>query len=212
MVLRYDWPWMMGETLSSEKRARDECQGWRRSSMTCCTCHGKAAPGTWSSRGWGCPTSQNLFSPLGPTPHGRKEIHSWEGWCGLIHEDASSREAVSRTVVGRVSHCTPKPGIHDGRLACSDLRLASCGLQEEGWVVVRCLPTHVDLSLSHWLSRGATVDGRHTRRSGSPMTRDTDLGIGTSLWERSVLRKPETPAGGLSSQGSLDTRRRGHTH
>ena len=137
--------------------------------------------------------------------------------CGLwIHfgekSPASSREAVSRTVVGRVSHCTPKPGIHDGRLACSDLRLASCGLQEEGWVVVRCLPTHVDLSLSHWLSRGATVDGRHTRRSGSPMARDTDLGIGTSLWERSVLRKPETPAGGLSSQGSLATRRRGHTH
>lgn len=73
-------------------------------------------------------------------------------------------------------------------------------------------PTHVDLSLSHWLSQEATVDSRHTGQSGSPTAWNTDHGIGASLWERSVLRKPETPAGGLSSQGCLDTRRRGPTH
>lgn len=78
-------------------------------------------------------------------------------------------------------------------------------------MIVRCLPTHVDLSLSHWLSWEATVDGGHPGQSGSPMAWNTDRKIGTSLQERSVLRKPETPAGGLSSHGCLDIRR-GPTH
>lgn len=126
---RHDRPQMMGETLSSKTWARDECGGWRCSYMTCCPCRGKvadAAPCARSYRAWGWPTSRNLSSPLGSTPHGGRETQSQKRWYGLIHEDASSREAVSGTAVRRVAHCTSNPGIHDGPLACWDLRLASC--------------------------------------------------------------------------------------